>query len=627
MAFLPYTKEKMEAVGWECPDFVLVTGDAYVDHPSFGTAIIGRVLESRGYRVAVLSQPDYKDAKSFTEYGNPRLGFMVTGGNIDSMVAHYTVAKKKRHDDAYTPGNKGGRRPDRAVTVYCQKIREVYPDTPIIIGGIEASLRRLAHYDYWTDKVLPSVLLDSGADMLVYGMGERQIVEIADSLKSGRPIFTIHKVRGTVYKQSSGKSLPENSLRLGDLAAMSKDKKAYSVGAKAQLDNADHVKGRPLVQSCGDVDLVQMPPALPLTTQELDAVYALPYEYDYPEEYKEKGGVKALDEVKFSLTHNRGCFGGCSFCSIAIHQGRYVVGRSHGSLVTEAKKMTKMPGFKGYISDVGGATANFRSPACKKQGTKGLCTDKRCLYPKVCPSIKPDHRDYQSLLGKLRQVDGVKKVFIRSGIRYDYLLADKDSTFLDDLVRYHVSGQLRVAPEHCSPQVLQYMGKPGIEVYDKFSQRFYETTKKAGKEQYILPYLISSHPGSALKDAVEVAVWLRKNKIRPEQVQDFYPTPGTMSTAMYYTGLDPFTGEKVYVPRSPKEKQLQRCLLQTYKPENKGLIIEALTRANRRELIPWLTGSAGPPRAERDNHGNRSRGKAQNSKDGRKGKSPRGKRR
>lgn len=595
MAFLPYTKQKMEDAGWKCPDFVLVTGDAYVDHPSFGAAIIGRVLESGGYRVAILSQPDYKNPQAFTEYGNPRLGFLVTGGNIDSMVAHYTVAKKRRHDDSYTPGNKTGGRPDRAVTVYCQKIREVYPDTPIIIGGIEASLRRLAHYDYWNDKVMPSILLDSGADILVYGMGEHQIMEIAAALKGGRPIFAINKVRGTVYKQSCGKKLPESALSLPNYATISKDKKAYALGAKVQLDNADHIKGRPLVQSYGAVDLVQMPPALPLTTQELDAIYALPYEYDYPEEYREKGGVKALDEVKFSLTHNRGCFGGCSFCSIAIHQGRYVVGRSHDSLLAEVAKMTKMPGFKGYISDVGGATANFRAPACKKQGTKGMCTDKRCLYPKVCPSIKPDHRDYQRLLGKLRRVDGVKKVFIRSGIRYDYLLADKDGSFLDDLVRYHVSGQLRVAPEHCSPQVLQYMGKPGIEVYDKFSQRFYEATKRAGKEQYILPYLISSHPGSTLKDAVEVAVWLRKNKIRPEQVQDFYPTPGTMSTAMYYTGFDPFTGGKVYVPRSAKEKQLQRCLLQTYKPENKQLIIDSLTKANRRELIPWLTGAGGQP--------------------------------
>ncbi|MDO4542718.1 MAG: YgiQ family radical SAM protein [Bacillota bacterium] len=593
MAFLPYTKEKMEERGWESPDFVLVTGDAYVDHPSFGAAIIGRVLESNGYRVAVLSQPDFKDSKSFTIYGNPRLGFLVTGGNIDSMVAHYTVAKRRRHDDSYTPGNKGGKRPDRAVTVYCRKIRDTYPDTPIIIGGIEASLRRLAHYDYWQDKVLPSVLLDSGADILVYGMGERQIIEIAGLLKAGRPVFTIHEVRGSVYRQSTDKPYTANSVLLPSFSQLRRDKASYAEAAKLQLENADHIKAKALVQICGEETVIQNPPALPLTCDELDAVYALPYEYAYPPEYQAQGGVKALDEVKFSLTHNRGCFGGCNFCSIAIHQGRYVVGRSHTSVLAEAERMTKMPDFKGYINDVGGATANFRYPACEKQEKYGLCSDKRCLYPKVCPRIKADHSDYLALLRKLRQVKGVKKVFIRSGIRYDYLLADKDQAFLNDLVKYHVSGQLRVAPEHSSPKVLAYMGKPGIEAYDKFSQAFYKATKRAEKEQYILPYLMSSHPGSTLNDAVDVAVWLRKNKIRPEQVQDFYPTPGTISTAMYYSGIDPFSGKKVYVPRSSQEKKLQRALLQTYKKENKGLIAEALTKAGRSDIIPWLIGEVG----------------------------------
>lgn len=596
MAFLPYTSEEMAKLGWQSPDFVLVTGDAYIDHPSFGAAIIGRVLEAKGYKVAVLAQPDYKNAAAFGVFGNPRLGFLVTGGNIDSMVAHYTVARKRRQHDYYTPGNKMGRRPDRAVTVYCQRIRELFPDTPIIIGGIEASLRRLAHYDYWSDKVMPSILLDSGADLLVYGMGERQIEEIAALLKRGRPVFTIHEVRGTVYAQPQDKPLPPNHITLAGFNKVSRDKVAYAQSAKILFQNADHITGQALVQNHGAVNIVQNPPALPLTTEELDYVYSLGYTYDYPAAYWGEGGVKALDEVKFSLTHNRGCFGGCNFCSIAIHQGRFVVGRSHESVLAEAVKLTKMPDFKGYINDVGGATANFRGPACKKQVQRGVCPEKRCLFPRVCPSLQADHSDYRQLLRKLRSLEGVKKVFIRSGLRYDYLLADRDKSFLAELVQYHVSGQLRVAPEHCSPPVLQAMGKPGIEVYDKFSRAFYAATKQADKEQYLVPYLMSSHPGSTLSDAVAVAVWLRQHKIRPEQVQDFYPTPGTISTAMYYTGINPLTNESIYVPRSAHEKKLQRGLLQAYKKENEALIIEALTKAGRRELIPWLTGkNAKPP--------------------------------
>ncbi len=599
MSFLPYTKEEMDKAGWDSPDFVLVTGDAYIDHPSFGGAIISRVLASHGYKVAILSQPDYKDCRSFGIYGNPRLGYLVTAGNIDSMVAHYTVSKSRRREDNYTPGNKPGRRPDRAVTVYSRKIKELFPTAPVIIGGIEASLRRLAHYDYWSNKVLPSILLSSGADILVYGMGERQILEIAALLKRGRPVFTIHDVRGTVYSQAASKPIPADSVILDSFNEVSKNKRSYAAMAKVLFTNADHVSGQRLIQPHGDVNIIQNPPALPLTTEELDAVYALPYEYGYPTVYDAVGGVKALSEVRFSITHNRGCFGACNFCSLAIHQGRFVVSRSHESVLREAEKMTSLPGFKGYISDLGGATANFRKPACKKQEKHGFCRNKRCLFPQVCSSVQADHSDYLSLLGKLRQVKGIKKVFIRSGIRYDYLLADKKSKFLGNLVKYHVSGQLRVAPEHSSPAVLKYMGKPEIGVYEEFSQAFYRETKRIGKEQYVVPYLMSSHPGSTLNDAIDLAVWLRKHKIRPEQVQDFYPTPGTISTAMYYTGIDPFSGRELYVPRGSRDKLLQRCLLQSYQEKNRDIIIEALTKGGRKDLIPWLVGKERKTRTKR----------------------------
>ncbi|MBR5329048.1 MAG: YgiQ family radical SAM protein [Firmicutes bacterium] len=585
MTFLPYDKKTMAAQHWDAPDFVLVTGDAYVDHPSFGAAIIGRVLEQSGFRVAVLSQPKCSKTEAFMTFGRPNLGFLVTSGNIDSMVAHYTVNKRRRHDDKYTPGNKSGRRPDRAVTVYCRKIREAYGDIPIIIGGIEASLRRLAHYDYWDNKVLPSILDDSTADLLVYGMGERSIREIALRLNEGEYIGAISDVRGTAYRTTED-CLPSQYELLPSYKKVCGDKKAFAEMTKLMMDHADHVHGKTLVQKGrGDLYVVQNMPSEPLNRRELDEVYDLPFTYRYPEVYDRVGGVKAMEEVEFSLTHNRGCFGSCNFCSIALHQGRYVVGRSHESVLKEAKKMTAMPNFKGYIHDVGGATANFRGPACEKQEKKGLCAHKKCLYPEVCPSIRADHSDYLKLLRELRALPKVKRVFIRSGIRYDYVLADKKQEFLQELVKYHVSGQLRIAPEHVSPNVLKRMGKPSIDQYERFSKAFYKATEKEGKEQYVLPYLISSHPGSTLDDAVELAVWLKKHRLRLEQVQDFYPTPATVSTCMYYTGIDPLTMEKVYVPRSADEKKMQRALMQSYKKENAPIVRKALEKAGRHDLI------------------------------------------
>lgn len=584
MAFMPFTKNDLLDRGWDAPDFVLVTGDAYIDHPSFGAAIIGRYLESYGFHVAVLSQPKSTAASSFTVFGRPKLGFLVTSGNIDSMVAHYTVNRRRRHDDKYTPGNKGGKRPDRAVIIYSQKIREVYPDVPIIIGGIEASLRRLAHYDYWDDKVRPSVLADSGADLLVYGMGERAIKEIAFRLNDGEYIGAISDVRGTAVLTEDIAFL-KDQVMLPSFEKVGSDKKAYAEMTKVMMEHTDPLTAKTLVQRTGTRFIVVNPPSLPLNQQELDEVYDLPYEYAYPAVYDQVGGVKALEEVKFSLTHNRGCFGSCNFCSISLHQGRFVVGRSHRSVLAEAKRMTEMKDFKGNIHDVGGPTANFRAPACEKQAKNGLCSHKKCLYPTVCPSVRADHSDYLKLLRELRELPKVKKVFIRSGIRYDYVLADRKQDFLDELVQYHVSGQLRVAPEHVSARVLKCMGKPGIEQYEKFSKAFYKATERAGKEQYLLPYLISSHPGSQLEDAVELALWLKKNRIRPEQVQDFYPTPATVSTCMYYTGFDPLTMERVYVPRSAEEKQMQRALMQYWQRENIPLVQKALKKVHREDLL------------------------------------------
>lgn len=584
-SFLPITKEEMKQRGWDAPDFVYVSGDAYVDHPSFGAAIITRVLEAAGFRVAMLSQPDWHSTRDFMRFGRPRLGFLVSSGNIDSMVAHYTAAKKKRSEDAYTPGGKAGKRPDRAVIVYCRQIREAYgPDMPLIIGGLEASLRRFAHYDYWDDVVRPSILFDSGADLLIYGMGENQIVEIARRLDAGEPVSSLTDIRGTCYAVDVretplyGKECPsyENVL---------KSKREYAVSCRIQQDEQDHIRGKLLKQRHGNRMLVQNPPMAPLSQQELDRVYALPYMRTYHPSYEPLGGVPGLAEVEFSITHNRGCFGACNFCSLAFHQGRYVTTRSKQSILAEAQELTKLPHFKGYIHDIGGPTANFRRPSCDLQEKNGLCKGKKCLAPKPCPQLKADQSEYLDILRTVRSLDGIKKVFIRSGIRYDYLLEDKDDSFFRELVEHHVSGQLKVAPEHCSAAVLDKMGKPHIEAYLRFAKRYFEYTKQIGKEQYLVPYLMSSHPGSTLKDAVELALFLKRERLRPEQVQDFYPTPGTISTCMFYTGLDPYTMEEVYVARTPKEKALQRALLQYFNPKNRTLVEEALRRAGRADLI------------------------------------------
>lgn len=584
-SFLPITKEEVKQRGWDAPDFVYVSGDAYVDHPSFGAAIITRVLEAAGFRVAMLSQPDWHSTRDFMRFGRPRLGFLVSSGNIDSMVAHYTAAKKKRSEDAYTPGGKAGKRPDRAVIVYCRQIREAYgPDMPLIIGGLEASLRRFAHYDYWDDVVRPSILFDSGADLLIYGMGENQIVEIARRLDAGEPASSLTDIRGTCYAVDVretplyGKECPsyENVL---------KSKREYAVSCRIQQDEQDHIRGKLLKQRHGNRMLVQNPPMAPLSQQELDRVYALPYMRTYHPSYEPLGGVPGLAEVEFSITHNRGCFGACNFCSLAFHQGRYVTTRSKQSILAEAQELTKLPHFKGYIHDIGGPTANFRRPSCDLQEKNGLCKGKKCLAPRPCPQLKADQSEYLDILRTVRSLDGIKKVFIRSGIRYDYLLEDKDDSFFRELVEHHVSGQLKVAPEHCSAAVLDKMGKPHIEAYLRFAKRYFEYTKQIGKEQYLVPYLMSSHPGSTLKDAVELALFLKRERLRPEQVQDFYPTPGTISTCMFYTGLDPYTMEEVYVARTPKEKALQRALLQYFNPKNRTLVEEALRRAGRADLI------------------------------------------
>lgn len=585
MPFLPICTADMHSLGWDAPDFVYVTGDAYVDHPSFGVAILSRMLEAQGFRVAVLSQPDWRSGKDFTRFGRPKLGFLVTSGNIDSMVAHYTAAKRTRSDDLYSPGGKAGKRPDRAVIVYCKKIREAYGDVPILIGGLEASLRRFAHYDYWDDRVRPSILLDSGADLLMYGMGERSLTEIARRMREGEPVSSITDVRGTCFCVPTSRYEPRPAKECPSFELVASNQREYAVAARIQQDEQDAMRGKTVIQKHGKVILVQNPPSPPLGQEELDRIYELPYERAYHPVYEAQGGVPAIKEVEFSITHNRGCFGACNFCSLAFHQGRQITCRSEESVIQEAKKLTQSPRFKGYIHDVGGPTANFRHPSCKKQKELGLCKGKKCLAPTPCRQMTVDHSEYLHLLRRLRALPGVKRVFIRSGIRYDYLIEDKDESYFKELITYHVSGQLKVAPEHCSANVLDKMGKPHIEQYRRFSRRFYELTKSVGKEQYLVPYLMSSHPGSTLKDAVELAVFLKKEGVRPEQVQDFYPTPGTISTAMFYTGLDPYTMKEVYVPRSPKEKAMQRALLQSFKPENRALVMEALKRAGRGDLI------------------------------------------
>ncbi|MBQ8502804.1 MAG: YgiQ family radical SAM protein [Clostridia bacterium] len=582
--FLPLKKEDALKRGWDEVDFVYVIGDAYVDHPSFGPAIISRVLEHNGFTVGIISQPDWRSANDFTEYGKPRLGFFVSSGNIDSMVAHYTAAKKKRSDDAYTPGGKAGSRPDRAVIVYCNRIREAYGDIPIIIGGLEASLRRFAHYDYWDDKIRRSIIFDSQADLISYGMGEKQTVEIAERLRNGESISEIRDVRGTCYI-CDVKDTPLTGAECPSYENVVRSKKEYAVSCRIQQDEQDHIRGKLIKQRHGNKMLVQNPPMPPLTTEELDEIYALPYMRTYHPSYEEKGGVPGIEEVRFSITHNRGCFGGCNFCSIAFHQGRYVTSRSKESILAEAELLTGLPDFKGYIHDVGGPTANFRQTSCEKQKTMGLCKGKKCLAPKVCPALKANHEEYVDILRSMRNIKGIKKVFIRSGIRYDYMLQDKDETFFKELIRYHVSGQLKVAPEHCSAMVLEKMGKPYIDTYVNFSKRYFELSKSVGKEQYLVPYLMSSHPGSRLDDAIELAQFLKKRNIRPEQVQDFYPTPGTISTCMFYTGLDPYTMKEVFVAKTPEEKAMQRALLQYYNPANKQIIIKALKKAGRYDLI------------------------------------------
>lgn len=583
--FLPINREEMRQRGWDSVDFVYVIGDAYVDHPSFGHAIISRVLEAHGYRVAILPQPDWKNEEEIQEFGRPRLGFFVSGGNMDSMVNHYSVSKKRRQTDAYTPGGVIGKRPDYATIVYCNYIRRVYKDCPIIIGGIEASLRRMAHYDYWSNKLKRSILLDSQADLISYGMGERSIVEIADALQAGIDVKDITFIDGTVFKTKTLESVYD-AVMLPSYEQLLADKMNYARSFYTQYCNTDAFSGKRLVEPYGEhLYVVQNPPAKPLSMQEMDDVYALPYQRTYHPSYRQSGGIPAISEVKFSLISNRGCFGGCNFCALTFHQGRIIQVRSHESIIEEAKKMTGDPEFKGYIHDVGGPTANFRRPACEKQLTHGACIGKQCLFPKPCKNLVVDHSDYLHLLRKLRKLPKVKKVFIRSGIRFDYVMADKDSSFLRELCRYHVSGQLKVAPEHVSDAVLKRMGKPENSVYQKFTQKYKQINEQEGMKQYLVPYLMSSHPGSSLKEAVELAEYLRDLGYMPEQVQDFYPTPSTISTCMYYTGVDPRTMESVYVPVNPHEKAMQRALIQYRNPQLYDLVEEALKKAHREDLI------------------------------------------
>ena len=583
--FLPICKKDMDERGIQQLDFVYVIGDAYVDHPSFGHAIISRVLEAHGYTVGIISQPDWKDDHSISILGEPRLGFLVAAGNMDSMVNHYTVSKKRRSTDAYTPGGVMGKRPDYATITYCNLIRRNYKKTPIIIGGIEASLRRLAHSDYWSDSLKRSILLDSGADLLLYGMGERSIVEVADALNSGLLVRDITFIDGTVYKTRKKEDIYD-AIFLPDYSELKADKKNYAKSFYVQYQNTDPFSGKRLAESYDyKTFVVQNPPSKPLTIEEMDDVYALPYMRTYHPSYEKAGGVPAISEVKFSLVSNRGCFGGCSFCALTFHQGRIIQVRSHESIIEEAKMLTKEPDFKGYIHDVGGPTANFRAPACKKQLKHGACPNKQCLFPKPCDNLIADHRDYRALLKQLRALPGVKKVFIRSGIRFDYLLADKDQSFLKELCEYHVSGQLKVAPEHISDAVLKYMGKPENSVYRRFVQSYQKMNEKIGRKQFLVPYLMSSHPGSTLKEAVELAEFLRDFGYMPEQVQDFYPTPSTLSTCMYYTGVDPRTMEPVYTAVNPHEKAMQRALIQYRNPKNYELVSEALHKAGRTDLI------------------------------------------
>ena len=585
--FLPICKEDMKERGWDRLDFVYISGDAYVDHPSFGPAIIMRTLQAHGYRVGIIAQPDWKDKESITIFGEPRLAFLVSGGNMDSMVNHYSVSKKRRRSDAYTPGGVMGKRPDYAAVVYSNLIRQVYKKTPIILGGIEASLRRMAHYDYWSDKLKRSILLDSGADLISYGMGERSTIEIAEALDSGIDIKDITFINGTVCKVKSLDSVYD-AIVLPSFEEIKEDKKKYAKSFYTQYCNTDPFSGKRMVEPYSEhLYVIQNPPARPLSTEEMDEIYAYPYMRTYHPSYETLGGVPALSEVKYSLVNNRGCFGGCNFCALTFHQGRIMQARSHESLLKEAEVFTKDPDFKGYIHDVGGPTANFRHPSCEKQMSAGVCKNKQCLFPKPCNNLTVDHRDYVKLLRKLRSLPGVKKVFIRSGIRFDYVMADSDDTFLRELCEHHVSGQLKVAPEHISDRVLRKMGKPGNSVYEAFTRKYGRMNQKLKKDQYLVPYLMSSHPGSTLNDAVLLAEYLHKTGHMPEQVQDFYPTPSTLSTCMYYTGIDPRDMSKVYVPKNPHEKAMPRALIQYRDPKNRSLVLEALEKAGRMDLVGY----------------------------------------
>ncbi|MDF2530727.1 MAG: YgiQ family radical protein [Clostridia bacterium] len=623
--FLPITKLDLRKRNIEQLDFVFVSGDAYVDHPSFGHAIIARLLESRGYKVGIIPQPDWKNAEAFKELGRPRLGFLVASGNIDSMVNHYTTSKKKRRGDLYSPGGKDGYRPDRALIVYCNRIREAYKDVPIIIGGIEASLRRFAHYDYWDDKVRRSILFDARADLMVYGMGEKPILQIAEALDSGMDIKYITYINGTAYIASGFDGITEAEV-IPSFEDVSANKKKYAEAFMVQYEEQDYHTGRTIIQPHGEKYLVQNPPAAPMTMEELDELYKLKFTRTYHPIYQKDGGIPALTEVKFSLTSQRGCFGGCSFCALTFHQGRVIQTRSNESIIQEAKQMIEEPDFKGYIHDVGGPTANFHSPSCDKQIKEGVCKKKQCMHPAPCKKLKVDHKEYLKLLRSLRTLPGVKKVFIRSGIRYDYMMLDPKDEFFKELCEHHVSGQLKVAPEHVSDAVLHYMGKPGRGVYDRFVDKYNKINKRIGKEQYLVPYLMSSHPGSDLKAAVELAEYVRDMGYNPEQIQDFYPTPGTLSTCMYYTGVDPRTMKPVYVPRTPEEKEMQRALIQYRNPKNYALIYKALIKAGRKDLIGFGEKCLiKPPRnnEQADKIGNKNNSSRSESKDRRENAQPR----
>ncbi len=576
----------MQNSGIDRLDFVYVSGDAYVDHPSFAVSVITRLVESQGYTVGIISQPDWHSCEDFKRLGEPRLGFLVGAGNIDSMVNHYTTAKKRRNTDLYSPGGEAGHRPDRATVVYCNRIREAYGRKfPIIIGGIEASLRRFAHYDYWSDKVRRSILIDSGADLLIYGMGEHQICEIAELLAAGVPVSEIKSVRGTAYLEGDANSLPDDCIITASYDEVCSNKRSYAEATAQQYAQQDAYRGKAVVQLDRDKYIVQNPPAYPLTSEELDRVYELPYTRRWHPCYDKSGGIPALDEVKFSITSSRGCFGACSFCALTFHQGRTISARSHESILREAELLTQDADFKGYINDIGGPTANFRIPSCPDQLKRGVCKNKQCLFPEACKNLEVSHKDYLELLRKIRKIKGIKRVFIRSGIRYDYLIYDRDDEFFTELCKHHVSGQLKVAPEHISDNVLKYMGKPSLKVYKRFFEKYKQINEKLGKKQYLVPYLMSSHPGSTMRDAVALAEYLRDNRINPEQVQDFYPTPGSLSTCMYYTGIDPRTMKNVYIPKSYEEKQMQRALLQYRKPENHRLVYAALKTAGRLDLV------------------------------------------